>query len=71
MKRAAAVVHGGTIMALLSSYGTGDYFDYQCPNGEGYFVQVHFRKEKNGAVLDDSIRIDHIKRLETKENEIS
>lgn len=71
MKRAAAVVHGGTIMALLSSYGTGDYFDYQCPNGEGYFVQVHFRKEKNGAVLEDSIRIDHIKRLETKENEIS
>ncbi len=32
----AAVVHGGTIMALLSSYGAGDYFDYQCKNGEGF-----------------------------------
>ena len=32
----AAVVHGGTIMALLSSYCGGDYYDYQCANGEGY-----------------------------------
>ncbi|MGF7143039.1 alpha-ribazole phosphatase [Anaerotaenia torta] len=31
-----AAVHGGTIMALLSSYGSGGYFDYQCKNGEGY-----------------------------------
>lgn len=30
------VVHGGTIMALLSAYGTGDYFDYQVSNGDGY-----------------------------------
>ena len=31
-----AVVHGGTMMALLSRYGGGDYFDYQVSNGEGY-----------------------------------
>ncbi len=28
----AAVVHGGTIMALLSHYGGGDYYDYQVEN---------------------------------------
>lgn len=31
-----AIVHGGTIMALLSRYGGGDYFDYQVPAGAGY-----------------------------------
>lgn len=30
------IVHGGTIMALLSKHGGGDYFDYQISNGEGY-----------------------------------
>ncbi len=33
---AAAVIHGGSIMALLSAYCGGDYFDYRCKNGEGY-----------------------------------
>lgn len=28
-----AVVHGGTIMALMSTFAGGDYFDYQCKNG--------------------------------------
>lgn len=37
---AALVVHGGTIMAVLSSYFGGDYFDYQCPNGGGYTCTV-------------------------------
>ncbi|MBQ8189909.1 MAG: histidine phosphatase family protein [Lachnospiraceae bacterium] len=30
------VVHGGTIMSLLSEYSGGDYFDYQVKNGLGY-----------------------------------
>ena len=30
------VVHGGTIMAVLSSLCKGEYFDYQVANGEGY-----------------------------------
>lgn len=34
------VVHGGTIMALLSSHGGGDYFDYQCANGKGYLCRM-------------------------------
>lgn len=29
-------VHGGTIMALISRYYGGEYFDYQVPNGGGY-----------------------------------
>lgn len=30
------IAHGGTIMALLSHYYGGDYFDYQVSNGGGY-----------------------------------
>lgn len=32
----ASIVHGGTIMALLSRYCGGDYYDYQVLNGGGY-----------------------------------
>ena len=37
-RRAAAIVHGGTIMALLSTYDLcgRDYFSYSCENGGGY-----------------------------------
>lgn len=34
------VVHGGTIMALLSKYGEGDYFDYQAANAGGYLCTL-------------------------------
>ena len=37
----AAVVHGGTIMALLSHYCGGDYFSYQVKNAEGYHLGLH------------------------------
>ncbi len=30
------IVHGGTIMSLLSKYCGGDYFEYQVANGKGY-----------------------------------
>lgn len=30
------VVHGGTVMALLESFGAGDYFSFSCENGGGY-----------------------------------
>lgn len=36
INKIALVVHGGTIMALLSHYHGGNYFDYRIPNGEGY-----------------------------------
>lgn len=35
-QRVGAIVHGGTIMALLSRYLGGGYFDYRAPNGGGY-----------------------------------
>lgn len=34
------VVHGGTIMSLLSLYGGTDYFDYQVSNGRGYVCRL-------------------------------
>ena len=40
----AAVVHGGTIMALLSSFYGGEYFDYQVKNGGGYRCMLRFEK---------------------------
>ncbi|MEF2906065.1 MAG: histidine phosphatase family protein, partial [Lachnospiraceae bacterium] len=35
-KSAVCVVHGGTIMAIMSSLTGGDYYDYQVKNGQGY-----------------------------------
>lgn len=40
LKTIGMIVHGGTIMALLSKYGKGDYFDYQVANGRGYVCTV-------------------------------
>ena len=37
---AACVVHGGTIMAVLSEIYGGDYYDYHCGNGDGYICDV-------------------------------
>lgn len=39
-KSIAAVVHGGTIMAILSSLTGGDYFSFQVKNGEGYQLKL-------------------------------
>lgn len=39
-KKAGIIVHGGTIMSLLSRYGGGEYFDYQVPNGGGYLCSL-------------------------------
>lgn len=37
---AGLIVHGGTIMSLLSLYDGHDYFDYQVPNGRGYVCRL-------------------------------
>lgn len=51
--RAAAIVHGGTIMALLSSYAKGDcqkgYFDYQAANGRGYLCRIEQRNRNSAS----------------------
>ena len=46
----AAIVHGGTIMAILSSHFGGDYYDYQIPNGEGFCVTMKL-DDKNAQIL--------------------
>lgn len=38
----ALVVHGGTIMALLSELFGGNYYDYQVRNGEGYSFELSY-----------------------------
>lgn len=50
-----AVVHGGTIMALLSSLYGGEYFDYQLPNGGGYTCRLKYDAGK--------VRVDHPEKL--------
>lgn len=37
---AGLIIHGGTIMALLSSFCGGEYFDYQIANGEAYLCRM-------------------------------
>lgn len=60
-KRVGIVVHGGTIMALLSSYTKKDYFDYQVATGEGYICTVKWSEA--------AIEITDVKKLgETEEN---
>lgn len=49
------VVHGGTIMALCSTFGGGDYFDYQVKNGEGYVCSL--------CLHEDKIQFEDIKKL--------
>lgn len=39
--RVVAVVHGGTIMSILSGLCGGDYYDYMCRNGEGFRLRVY------------------------------
>lgn len=36
--RIAYIVHGGTIMSILSEFAGGNYYDYQIPNGGGYLT---------------------------------
>lgn len=61
--RNIAVVHGGTIMALLSAYGEEDYFDYQCENGKGYRCEVSYCLDSGGRILPESIAFTKIRRL--------
>ena len=38
--RVTAVVHGGTIMAVLSTLTGGEYFDFQVGNADGYRMRL-------------------------------
>lgn len=49
------IVHGGTIMSLLSLYSGSDYFHYQASNGRGYVCRVTGMNDKTTA--EDNIQI--------------
>ena len=38
---AGLVIHGGTIMSLLSTFCGGEYFDYHVANGQGYICTLN------------------------------
>lgn len=42
IQNASAVVHGGIVMALLSHFLDGEYFDYQAKCGQGYSGRLVF-----------------------------
>lgn len=44
--KVAFAVHGGIVMALLSCYYGGEYYDYIIKNGEGYTVKLSFDGDK-------------------------
>lgn len=50
-EKTGIVVHGGTIMAILSSLYGGEYFDYQLRNGQGYRA-ILCLQEKNMKIVD-------------------
>lgn len=52
---AGMIVHGGTIMSLLSLYGGTDYFDYQVLNGRGYVCRLTGVNDK--TTQEEHIRI--------------
>ena len=43
--RISCVVHGGTIMALLSNWTGKDYYDFQVKNGEGFCCRLELTEE--------------------------
>lgn len=60
---AAFVVHGGTIMALLHTFGIPqqEYFTYQCGNGEGYTADLYVKEGEKPRMMQ-------IRKLEKKIN---
>ena len=54
IKTAVAAVHGGTIMAIISSLTGKDYYTYQVKNADGYMLTL---------ILSDKIQITKLRRL--------
>ncbi len=44
--KTGAAVHGGTIMAILSSLNGGKYYEYLCRNGRGYSLEISVEEMK-------------------------
>ncbi len=50
---AVFVVHGGTIMAIMSHYCGGDYFDYQVKTGCGYSCVIDINNSDKDNIFSD------------------
>lgn len=52
IRKIAFVIHGGSIMNIMETYGVpaGDYYDYQIKNGEGYEL---FISDDNSCGIGD------------------
>lgn len=55
--RIAAVVHGGTIMAVCSSFTDGEYYDFQIGNGEGYRCKVTVGQSSGEIQITDLCKL--------------
>ena len=55
--RIAAVVHGGTIMAVCSILTDGEYFDFQLGNGEGYRCKVTVGQSSGEIQITDLCKL--------------
>ncbi len=64
--KAAAIVHGGTIMALCSRLAGGDYFEYQAGNGEGFQFRLRCKRQGGRTEL---LLISKPRRLSALQNE--
>ena len=64
IQNASAVVHGGTIMALLDAFAEGSYYDYQCANAKGYKGRLSVEFDAAGNTLRDTIKIADVRKLE-------
>ena len=51
---AAAIVHGGTIMSILSKLTDSDYFDFNVKNGEGYILEFEDERFKSKRFTGDN-----------------
>ena len=56
-KNIAAVVHGGTIMAVCSSFTDGEYYDFQIGNGEGYRCKVTVGQSSGEIQITDLCKL--------------
>ncbi len=54
------IVHGGTIMALLSSFGGKNYFDCQPLNGRGYICSMRWYETISDK---NNIKIEVVKKI--------
>ena len=56
-RKIVAVVHGGTIMAVCSSFFGGEYFDFQIGNGEGYRCKVTVEQQSGEIQITDLCKL--------------